>query len=70
MPNLDETLERYLAAVKPIVSDSQYEKTKTMVKAFGSSTGQGQRLQEKLLQLREEQDNWVSIVKAQTSNLK
>ncbi|XP_021925561.1 choline O-acetyltransferase-like isoform X2 [Zootermopsis nevadensis] len=30
-----------------------------MVKAFGSSTGQGQRLQEKLLQLREEQDNWA-----------
>ncbi|XP_023716544.1 choline O-acetyltransferase isoform X2 [Cryptotermes secundus] len=30
-----------------------------MLKAFGSSNGAGPRLQEKLLQLREEKDNWA-----------
>jgi hypothetical protein len=60
---LEQTLERYLATVKPIVSDVQYDKTRAMLKAFGSNNGQGPRLQEKLLQLREEQDNWVSLIK-------
>jgi hypothetical protein len=64
VPNLEQTLERYLATIKPIVSDSQYERMKVMVKGFGSSTGQGPRLQEKLLQLREEHDNWVSRIRA------
>ena len=60
MPSLEQTLERYLATVKPIVNEAQYERTRSMVKAFGSSNGPGPRLQEKLLQLREEEDNWVS----------
>jgi hypothetical protein len=64
VPNLEQTLERYLATVKPIVTDSQYERTKAMVRAFGSSNGQGPRLQEKLLQRREEHDNWVSRIEA------
>jgi len=60
VPILEQTLERYLETVKPIVNDAQYERTRAMVKAFGSSNGPGPRLQEKLLQLREEKDNWVS----------
>jgi carnitine O-acetyltransferase len=60
VPSLDQTLERYLETVKPIVNEVQYERTRVMAKAFGSSNGPGPRLQEKLLQLREEKDNWVS----------
>jgi len=63
VPSLEQTLERYLATVKPIVNEGQYERTRAMVKAFGSSNGPGPRLQEKLLQLREERDNWVSMWK-------
>lgn len=64
VPSLEQTLERYQATVKPIVSDAQYERTRTMLKTFGSSNGPGPRLQEKLLQLREEKDNWVSSGRA------
>jgi carnitine O-acetyltransferase len=60
VPSLEQTVERYLATVKPIVSEAQYERTRNMLKVFGSTTGPGPRLQEKLLQLREEKDNWVS----------
>ena len=63
MPSLEQTLERYLATVKPIVNEVQYERTRAMLKAFGSSNGPGARLQEKLLQLREGKDNWVSTWK-------
>jgi len=63
VPSLEQTLERYLATVKPIVNEVQYERTRAMVKAFGSSNGPGPRFQEKLLQLREEKDNWVSTWK-------
>jgi hypothetical protein len=68
VPSLEQTLERYLATVKPIVSEAQYDRTRAMLKAFGSSNGPGPRLQEKLLQLREETDNWVSSSGASTAN--
>ena len=64
VPALEQTLERYLATVKPIVGDGQYERTRSFVKSFGSSNGQGPRLQEKILQRQEEQDNWVSSITA------
>ncbi|KAJ9601390.1 hypothetical protein L9F63_000414, partial [Diploptera punctata] len=59
VPALEQTMERYLATVKPIVSDGQYERTRSLVKAFTSSNGQGLRLQDKILQRMEEQDNWL-----------
>nr|CAD7586456.1 unnamed protein product [Timema genevievae] len=58
VPTLEHTMERYLAAVRPLVPESQYERTRSLVKNFSGPSGPGPRLQEKLLQRREQQDNW------------
>nr|CAD7400421.1 unnamed protein product [Timema cristinae] len=58
VPTLEHSMERYLAAVRPLVPESQYERTRSLVKSFSGPSGPGPRLQEKLLQRREQQDNW------------
>lgn len=60
LPPLQQTMDRYLDAVRPLVSAAAYERTSTIVKAFSAPTGQGPRLQRALEQRRENTANWVS----------
>jgi len=53
IPNLNETLEKYLSWVKPILSNNDFEKTKLVVEEFGKKGGEGEKLQKKLLQYKE-----------------
>lgn len=53
IPSLNETLEKYLSWVKPILSNSDFEKTKLVVEEFGKKGGEGEKLQKKLLQYKE-----------------
>ena len=58
VPTLEETLSRYLASVKPVVSPDQFAKTQEAVHEFAASA-QAQELQKRLLQRREETDSWL-----------
>eukprot|EP00758_Cryptobia_borreli_P006315 Tbor_TRINITY_DN5127_c0_g1::TRINITY_DN5127_c0_g1_i1::g.26046::m.26046/K08766/CPT2; carnitine O-palmitoyltransferase 2 len=49
IPALEKTTERYLHAVKPIVTPEQYNKTETIVKDFAKKGGEGAALHEELV---------------------
>ena len=60
VPHLNQTLEKYLKAVRPLVNDSTFQKTKTLVESFGKNGGKGEELQ-KILQNRANlKQNWLS----------
>lgn len=58
VPTLEETLSRYLASVKPLVSESQFLKTQEAVHQFAASA-QAQELQKRLIARRDETDSWL-----------
>jgi len=60
VPDLEKTLERYLASLKPVVPVAQYEQTVRTVQEFLADGGEGHVLQEKLRQFAEQRENWVS----------
>ncbi|CAG8593642.1 2288_t:CDS:2 [Paraglomus occultum] len=57
IPPLEDTLERYLAAVKPLQSNKEHERTLAAVKEF--ATGEGPVLQEKLLKYAEDKSSYI-----------
>jgi carnitine O-palmitoyltransferase 2 len=44
VPKLDATCERYLAGVKPIISEADYANTKKIVESFMNNEGKGLRV--------------------------
>ena len=42
IPKLQETCQRYLAALQPLVTPEQYQCTKTIVEEFGREDGEGE----------------------------
>ncbi|XP_039269614.2 choline O-acetyltransferase-like isoform X1 [Styela clava] len=58
VPDLTETLERYLLCVKPLVPEIQFEKTKQIVEEFGADGGIGETLQNHLLKRAKNVVNW------------
>lgn len=60
VPNLQHTLEKYTELIQPILSTSQYAKTKDIVQDFGKPGAEGEYLQTKLKECSEAKDNWVS----------
>ena len=61
VPELKETLNKYLQCIKPIVSDEQYACTQKCVDEFGKTGGLGEYLQRKLIEYAETRENWVSM---------
>lgn len=61
IPTLHQTLDMYLKSVEHLVKPEQFKKTKAIVERFGAAGGQGEFLQEKLMEKREKTDNWVNI---------
>ncbi|ORX90671.1 acyltransferase ChoActase/COT/CPT [Basidiobolus meristosporus CBS 931.73] len=49
VPDLQETLNRYLRSAKPLLTEEEYQKTELAVKEFGKPGGQGELLQRRLL---------------------
>jgi len=60
IPELAETLKKYLLCIQPIVSNDQYERTRQLVDEFKKPGGTGEELQKRLLAYAETTDNWVS----------
>lgn len=63
VPPLQQTMDKYLQAVKPLVDEDDYDNTKTIVDEFRKPGGVGEKLQEKLLERAKLTDNWVSFLK-------
>lgn len=60
VPPLQQTIDRYLEAVRPLVTATAFEKTRDIAHAFAAPTGPGPRLQKALEQRRDQTHNWVS----------
>lgn len=65
VPDLRETLDKYLQCVRPTVSADQYEQTCRLVAEFVKKDGLGEYLQRKLFEYAETKDNWVRNIVAQ-----
>ncbi|CAG2111884.1 unnamed protein product [Medioppia subpectinata] len=59
VPDLHQTLERYLCALKPVIPVAQFEQTKRTVDQFLEPNGEGERLQALLQQYAQQTDNWI-----------
>lgn len=60
MPDLDETLKKYLRCLEPIQSQEEFEKTKILVENFRNSTDiGGPHLQQMLLDRVKDSENYV-----------
>ncbi|XP_064457418.1 carnitine O-acetyltransferase-like [Ornithodoros turicata] len=60
VPPLQETLDRYLKSVKPLVSAEEYEHTVSEVEQFIKPGGTGEELYTLLQQRAQTKENWVS----------
>jgi carnitine O-acetyltransferase len=62
VPSLEETGRRYLKSVHPLVSEAEYERTKTAVEAFIRPGGEGEPLQKRLLEraANPKIKNWIA----------
>lgn len=58
VPPLDKTLDKYLKSVEPFLNEQELNRTKEVVKKFG--TGVGQKLQDLLVKKASNTDNWLS----------
>ncbi|KHN97852.1 carnitine acetyl transferase [Metarhizium album ARSEF 1941] len=61
VPALEETAKRYLKSLHPLLSATEYSKSKAAVEDFIKPGGPGSRLQEKLVRKREDPatKNWI-----------
>ncbi|XP_063814932.1 choline O-acetyltransferase [Pseudophryne corroboree] len=59
VPPLQQTMDMYLKCMKHLVSEEQYKKCKAIVERFMMSGGHGEMLQQKLLEKREKNENWI-----------
>jgi carnitine O-acetyltransferase len=61
VPSLEETVQRYLKSVHPLLSSAEFEHTKNAVEDFARPGGIGQELQKRLVARREDPKvkNWI-----------
>ncbi|XP_053552094.1 carnitine O-acetyltransferase isoform X3 [Bombina bombina] len=68
VPQLNQTLERYLLALKPLISEEEWSHTNTLIEDFQTS-GVGDRLQKGLERRAKKTENWLSDWWLQTAYL-
>ncbi|XP_038230356.1 carnitine O-acetyltransferase isoform X2 [Dermochelys coriacea] len=60
VPPLQQTLDRYLLALQPIISEEEWTHTKGLVDEFRKPGGVGERLQKGLERRARKTENWLS----------
>ncbi|XP_074871941.1 carnitine O-acetyltransferase isoform X2 [Carettochelys insculpta] len=60
VPPLQQTLDRYLLALQPIISEDEWNHTKGLVDEFRKPGGVGERLQKGLERRARKMENWLS----------
>ncbi|XP_015765594.1 PREDICTED: carnitine O-acetyltransferase-like isoform X2 [Acropora digitifera] len=60
VPALQQTMEKYLSAIKPLVDEEEFEYTQDLVKDFLKPNGDGEHLQNKLIQKAKTETNWLA----------
>ncbi|KAH8868772.1 Choline O-acetyltransferase [Schistosoma japonicum] len=60
VPDLHNTLDRYLRLIAPVVSKEDFERTKQLVEEFGKPDGEGEKLQNLLKEYAKTKVNWVT----------
>ncbi|KOO34715.1 carnitine o-acetyltransferase [Chrysochromulina tobinii] len=59
LPALSDTLARYLKAVKPLLTETEYTHTRAVVADFGRESGDGMALQTFLEEKADSERNWM-----------
>lgn len=62
VPPLDDTMQKYLNNLRPLLIEHEHEQVKKIVDKFAGDSGLGRKLQLYLLNRRENMDNWVSAI--------
>lgn len=60
VPPLQQTMEKYLLSVKPLLTDEEYQCTKEVVSEFQEPDGAGELLQDKLVSRSKRMENWLA----------
>lgn len=56
---LNKSLDKYLAAVKPLLNENEFENTKKIVDKFSQPGDAGEQLQKLLYERSKQTNNWV-----------
>ncbi|ELK07262.1 Carnitine O-acetyltransferase [Pteropus alecto] len=60
VPPLQQSLDHYLKALQPIISEEEWVQTKQLVEEFQTAGGVGERLQKGLERRAKKMENWLS----------
>ncbi len=60
VPTLEDTCERYLASVEPLIDEAAFARTKAAVAELKAEGGLGRKLQAALVERASKMDNWLS----------
>lgn len=59
IPPLQQSLDKYLRSIKPLVDDEDFAHTQEVVEVFSRQGGHGEKLQSQLVKRSAREDNWL-----------